>query len=265
MEQEAQQQGIELTEHEQQMTALVEEREAQAKGAADPQEAVEYVEETPEEPIDYKAKYEELIAKQQAVEPTEPTEPPKEPTEPTETPKEPKEEAAPSVLTPDQMDKYTQEFNTNGSLSEDAYNELAKLGVTKDVVDNYIQGQAALQEASVAKVYDSVGGAAEYNKMITWAKDTWSPEQISVFNEQVNSGDAARVGFSVEALKAQYTAAQASPIPSRTLSGTGGASSTPSNRFESKDDMYKAMNNKLYGRDASYTNMVANKIANSSF
>jgi len=259
------------TEYEQSMIDKVDEARAKAEGQADPDKAPEYQEEVKEPEIDYKAEYEKLKAAQETPEVAkdtknlEVTQDVKEPPKDSDTNNEVTKSDGKGLLTPEQMGKYTQEFNTDGSLSEGSYAELEKLGITKEVVDTYIQGQAAIQEAQANKVYKTVGGADAYSDMISWAKDNWTPEQINVFNSQVNSGDESQIMFGVEALATQFKAAKGSPIPKRTLSGSTQGTSGNTNSFETKADMYKAMNNSLYGKDASYTNMVAAKIANSSF
>lgn len=260
----------ELTEHEQAMVDLVDSKEAASAGSADPENASEYVEPevTPDEgaegEIDYKAKYEELLSKGK----------------PEDTPEksgldiseEASEDITPdkaeevSTLTPDQMNKYSAEFNANGGLSETSYSELTKLGLSKAVVDSYIQGQAAIQEAQHTKAYTAVGGEEVYSDMIAWAKQTWSPEQISVFNSQVQSGNSDRIMFGVESLAAQYKAANGSPMPRRALSGsTQGTSGGGTKGYADKGEMYKAMRNPMYGKDASYTQAVAKKIEQSTF
>ena len=255
------QEGGEITPHEQEMMDLVDNKEAETAGQADPEKAPEYQEETPdtaEQEIDYKAEYEKLKEAQKDAETPEPSE--DKTSESVDTPEE-----TPGQLTPDQMGKFTQEYNESGELSEASYGELQKLGLGKDVVDGYIQGQAAIQEAQAVKTYETVGGKEAYDSMINWAKENWTPDQINVFNTAVNSGDDAQIQFGVEALANQFNGAKGSPIPKRALSGSSQGSSSNTNSYESKDDMYKAMSNKLYGKDASYTNMVAKKIANSTF
>lgn len=259
----------ELTEHEQAMVDLVDSKAEALEGSVNPENASEYVEPepTPEEgdEVDYKAKYEELLNKAK-------TETTPETPEGLDIKPEGSEDTTPdqteeiSTLTPEQMDRFSVEYNTKGSLSEASYGELGKLGLSKAVVDSYIQGQNALQTAQHAKAYQAVGGEEAYSDMVAWAKETWSPEQISVFNSQVQSGNEAKIMFGVDSLKAQYSSAKGSPIPKRTLSGTGGGSASGASRgYADKGEMYKAMRNPLYGKDASYTQTVAKKIEQSTF
>ena len=255
----------ELTEHEQAMVDLVDSKEAASAGSADPENAAEYVEpEVVPDEIDYKAKYEELLSK--ANEQPEPKQDgldikPDAPTDSAKT-----EDEVSSSLTPEQMNKYSAEFSANGGLSDESYTELKGFGLSKSVVDSYISGQTAIQEARITKVYNTVGGEDAYAEMISWAKESWSPEQINIFNSQVQSGDDAQVMFGVDSLTAQYKANKGSPIPKRTLSGSGNATPNSANKgYANKGEMYKAMRDPQYGKDASYTQAVAKKIEHSQF
>jgi len=239
----------ELTEHEQEMINLVQEREQTARASADPSLAEPTAEEAPQQEEE-KQTAEEVGDRSLDIKQDE----------------EVKEPDVEGVLTPSELNKFTEEYNSNGELSEDSYKELQKLGVSKEVVDTYIEGQNALQEVRVNKVYNEVGGAESYKTLVEWAKENWDQQQIEVFNRNVNSGDEALTMFSVKALKDTYEKANGSQIPTRALKGSGqGVSNDSSVRgFESKQEMFKAMRDPAYGRDPSYTKMVEDKIKRSN-
>ena len=253
----------ELTDHEQEMVNLVKEREQTAQASANPEvaEPAQDPDEAPEEQeVDYKAKYEELQQKLKA------EEKPSLDIEEDKQEEDVKQPETDSVLTPDELAKYSEEYNSKGELTEESYKELQKLGLSKEVVNAYIEGQTALQEAKVNNVFNEVGGKDAYVSMIEWAKENWDQEQIEVFNKNVNSGDDALVMFSVKALKENYSRANNSPIPTRTLKGSAQGESNGSLKgYESKQEMFKAMRNPAYGKDPSYTKMVENKIKSSKF
>jgi hypothetical protein len=246
---EAIQEVVEPTEHEQAMIDLVDGKEATAQGQADPEKAPEYVEETTPVEVVEEPKAEETPSEEskQGLEIT--PDPVEEPTEPEEI----------------SIDDFLEEYKTNGVLSEESLASLESAGIASDIANSYMAGQIAVARAQEAKVYETVGGPEAYKDMISWAKDNWDASQIEVFNNAINSGDEATIDFGVSALATQFKASSGSPLPKRVISGSSSGTATPSNRFESKADMYKAMNNNLYGKDASYTNMVAGKIANSTF
>lgn len=256
----------ELTQHEQDMINLVDSKEAEAVAKADPENAPEYQEpeqQQDEQEIDYKAKYEELLKSKE-----QPEQKPLDGLEvPEDTPETAKEvnDAVETTLTPEAMDKYSRELASDGVISENSYKELEAKGLSKEVVDAYIRGQQALQEAQTSKVYDTVGGKENYSEMIQWAKTTWDKGQIEAFNNAVNSGNESMVMFGVNNLKAQYEAAQGSPIPKRTVKGTSQGTPRGSKGYENKQEMFKAMRDPAYGKDPSYTKMVENRVALSNF
>jgi len=54
------------------------------------------------------------------------------------------------------LDKYNQEYVEQGSLSEKSYQELAKLGLNKELVDGYIEGQKAISENYQKEIYNEM-------------------------------------------------------------------------------------------------------------
>jgi len=253
MEQEAVQEEQvtpEVTPHEQEMLDLVDNKEAKAQGQADPEKAPEFVEEVKAPEIDYKAEYEKLKASQEEEQVSNEPETPQVEAVETEEPT---------------LGDFVEDYRTSGVLTEDTLKGLESLGVSPDLAESFLQGQAAIVEAQEAKAYEATGGKEGFETMVTWAKETWTPEQIEVFNAAVSSGDTETMMFGINSLTSQYKAANGEGLPKRVLKGTQQGTSGNTNSFETKADMYKAMNNSMYGKDASYTNMVATKIANSRF
>ena len=50
------------------------------------------------------------------------------------------------------LDNYYNEFAEKGELSEDSYNQLASQGLSRDLVDSYIEGQSAIADGHVHKL-----------------------------------------------------------------------------------------------------------------
>ena len=61
--------------------------------------------------------------------------------------------------------KFEQEFNETGGLSDAAYQALDEAGIPSQMVDNYLEGQLAMAEQIESNVYDSVGGQENYQAM----------------------------------------------------------------------------------------------------
>ena len=63
-----------------------------------------------------------------------------------ETPEQPVTQEQAEEATGIQLDKFYDEFADKGELTNQSYEELAKQGLNKDLVDSFIQGQNALAE-----------------------------------------------------------------------------------------------------------------------
>lgn len=109
---------------------------------------------------------------------------------------------------------FTSEFSKDGKLSDASYDELAKLGYPKPVVDAYVRGLNADQEVAQAQIASkqideikaAVGGEESFTDMVQWAKANWSEADQKVYNDAVSSRDVAKVKMAVNGLKAAFDA-----------------------------------------------------------
>ena len=170
------------------------------------------------------------------------------------------EEASEEKETVD-FQKYEQELlENNGELTEDSYSELEEMGYPKQLVDQYITGLKATASAQASEVYDITDGADNYQEMVSWAQDNLSPEEIQIFNQQVNSGvNSAR--FAAEALYSRYTKANGSP-PKKLIQGDN-TSSSGSSAYQSQEELMEDMSNSKYQTDPAFRRKVEQKLSNS--
>lgn len=155
-------------------------------------------------------------------------------------------------------DALSAEYAENGELSDDAYAKLEEAGIPKDLVDSYIKGQEALSASKGNEIVESVGGQDAYQDMIKWAKDNFSADEISGYNDVVNGTNQAAIKFAVEGLKARYDAANKEPS---FVSGKA-ANETPSG-YRSWAEVKVDMGNPKYNTDPAFRADVAAKLANS--
>jgi len=148
--------------------------------------------------------------------------------------------------------KFEQEFAENGSLSEASYSELEKQGFSKAQVDAYINGQQYYGESVKNAVYDSVGGQENYVEVINWASNNMPPEIIKEYNDAVDSLDQAKMLRTLEYMR--FKMGDSQPSTPRRLEGDAPAGGIQP--FASKVEWQNAQSNRLYGKDAKYTNMV---------
>ena len=147
---------------------------------------------------------------------------------------------------------YEQEFVENGSLSDNSYAELEAKGFSRAQVDAYIKGQQAYASSLQNDIYSSVGGQENYMETINWASENMSPDIIKDYNDAVDSMDKDRILRNLEYMSLKK--GQSAPRETRRLEGNAPASGVQP--FTNKNEWQRAMTDRLYGKDAKYTNMV---------
>lgn len=164
----------------------------------------------------------------------------------------PKEDTATKEVGGVNVTQYEQEFAENGSLSEQSYADLEKQGFSKAQVDAYINGQQYYGESVKNAVYESVGGQENYVEVINWASNNMPPEIIKEYNDAVDSLDQAKMLRTLEYMK--FKMGDSQPSAPRRLEGDAPAGGIQP--YTSKVEWQNAQSNRLYGKDAKYTNMV---------
>lgn len=155
------------------------------------------------------------------------------------------------------MQFYSDRFAENGKLEESDYAGLEKMGISNDMVDSYIAGQLALINTHAQSVYTQVGGEESYTAMTQWASETFSAEEVAVFDAAVNSGDTNQTMSAVKGLQARYQ------MENGTQPNLMQGKTTGSGReaYASLDEMKRDMQNPLYRTDPAYRQKVQNKLA----
>lgn len=152
------------------------------------------------------------------------------------------------------FDKYTQEINADGELSEESYAELAAKGFPKEMVDAYVSGQQAKVDAQTKEVSTVIGGEQNLEPVLTWAANNLSAEEIQIYNQAVGMSTAA-AKMALAGIYAAYTQANGK---APTLINTGSPATT-SDVFKSSHDMTKAMQDPRYWNDPDYQKEVIAK------
>lgn len=159
------------------------------------------------------------------------------------------------------ISQYSEEFAKNGELSEDSYRELQEVGFSKDIVDAYIQGQAALGNQWGEQVKAMVGSNEQYQELIEWAGSGGVDEAfIQAYDEAIGSMDPNRAKMAVEALKSLYAGANNEP---KLLDGTTIGSGS-GDVYESWKQVTTDLNSKLYHSDPAERERVQQKLARSN-
>ena len=161
--------------------------------------------------------------------------------------------------------------DTKGEITDDMYKTLEDTGLSRASIDSYLAGRAAesgytssqtadLTDAEVTRIQTSVGGEAQYNRMIGWASENLEPTTLEAFNSMVGNGDFNTVQLAVNGLKAQYENAEG--YEGKMLTGKPAKSS--GDVFRSQSEVVQAMSDLRYDRDPAYRQDVFDKLERSN-
>ena len=151
------------------------------------------------------------------------------------------------------------EFAETGKLADTTYVILQANGMDKNVVDNYIAGRKASADAESLSIMNSIGGEAQYNKLLQWAGSNLAAGDIAAFNEQV-SGDAEGAKLAVQGLHARMAAASAQH-PANPVEGDQPGAPAGVAPCENDFQVQQAMDDPRYKVDEAYRKNVENRIA----
>ena len=156
-----------------------------------------------------------------------------------------------------------EEYRTNGELSEKTLAQLEKAGYTRELVENFIEGQQARYEASYGVyIRNAVGGDKEYARLIKWAGNNLSSQEIHRFNKAVTSNDVDIALVAVENLANRMEKAKGTPP--ELIEGKPTAEHHTKG-YASLAEMAAAMDDPRYEKDMAYTERVERRIIASDF
>jgi hypothetical protein len=158
-------------------------------------------------------------------------------------------------------------WQQTGTLEPGDYEQLAEAGFNRDMVDAYLSGlqykqtqDTALSVKEVASIKQSLGGEAEYNKMIEWAASNLSADEVEGFNQIINTQPMAAVKMAITGLHARYSAVEGREP--KLIGGRAPKGST--DKFESTAQLVAAMSDPKYSTDPAYQRKVQEKLSRSS-
>mgnify|MGYP003125259711 CR=1 FL=1 len=154
----------------------------------------------------------------------------------------------------------------NGTITDEMYDELLGTGLTKAVIDSYLQGRANEQgyTQQVDPYNDIVaiaGGEKEYREMLEYV-GTLPSDQIDAFNDIVDAKtpNVPQIAVTVQNMFNQYK--QAMGIEPKLMSGKSPTGRT-TNTFKSNAEVVAAMRDPRYKKDIAYQHEVQRKLAQS--
>ena len=156
-----------------------------------------------------------------------------------------------------------EEYDANGSLSEESLEALKEMS-SEELVDAYFQMQdrlgsetdsVELSESDVSAIQQSVGGAENYNALVSWAAENFDQAEIEAFDGVVESGNVGAINLALQALYYRYTEAEG--MEGQLLQGKAAA---PVDGFRSQAEVVRAMSDPRYDRDPAYRAEIMQKL-----
>ena len=149
-------------------------------------------------------------------------------------------------------------YENNGELKPETLEKFNSMS-SQDLVSAYLQAQknnpqtqAAetpdLTEGDINTVRNAVGGQGEYDKIVGWAGQNLSQNEIQAFDDLVSTGNVGAIKLAVTGLKAQYE--NANGFEGKMLSGKPPKSSK--DVFRSQAELVEAMSDPRYENDPAY-------------
>lgn len=167
-----------------------------------------------------------------------------------------------SGVTPKALEPFAEEYYSTGEISEDSFAKLEKMGLGRDLVTAFMEGQKAVQAQELNTLYSQVGGEEVYSQALAWAAQNMTAEEISAYNDQVESGDMTTATMAVKGLMAQYQ--QGSGIARQpALLATEPKGPSGIAPYESVAQLMIDMKSKEYKTDPAFRNKVQERLSRS--
>ena len=158
-------------------------------------------------------------------------------------------------------------FDNNNKLSDETLAKFSSMS-SQDLIKAYMEVQASpefqqqqaapaeISEAQVNQIKNAAGGDAAYSNIINWSKANLPKEQLSAFDNVVDTGNVQAINLAVAGLKAQYD--NANGVEGRMV--TGKAPTNSGDVFRSQAELVAAMSDARYDRDPAYRQDVIEKL-----
>ena len=171
-------------------------------------------------------------------------------------------------IDPFEMSKHFEE--NNGTLTDDMYSKLESTGLSKEIIDNYLEGvkgnlgmsqenaSPVLSESEIKDLKNIAGGERGYEQLMDWAGNNLTAQDAKNYDDVLATGNKAAISFAVKALMGQYE--DANGRDSNIV--TGKQSSTEN--YRSMAEVVRDMNKPEYRTDEAFRDDVIRKLAQSN-
>ena len=159
--------------------------------------------------------------------------------------------------------EFSDEFSETGDVSEASRQRIVSdMGLPREMIDAYVEGQKAVMEQQFSSVYNEVGGEDNYETMIEWAAENLTEGDQDAFNDSVTQGTNDQMMFAIRSLAARWrseTGTNGAPL----IQGSTGAQGA-AGAFRSLAELTTAMKDPRYSTDPAYRKDIENRLSNSN-
>lgn len=111
------------------------------------------------------------------------------------------------------IQEFDTEFAEKGELSPASYEKLEKVGIPKNIVDDYIEGQKLRGEAQSQAILNELRTDRNtFDSARQWAASNMSPEELTVYNDLMRQG-GPQARMAVNDLLIRFSNSAAAPAP----------------------------------------------------
>ncbi len=161
--------------------------------------------------------------------------------------------SGPQAFTVEEANTWGNEYATTGKLSDKAYEVLQSRGISKDIVDIYIEGIKAKTQLEMNESYKTIGGEAEYKKMINWASNNLPEQEKAAFNKSIQ--DKTNRDYNIKNLYARYKSGNPTYISGNNVT---------EDSYANKGEFFAEMKKPEYNTDPAFRAKVMAKLQRSN-
>lgn len=163
------------------------------------------------------------------------------------------------------MEALTREYaENNGALKPESLAALAKVGISKDTVGLFVQGQEALRTQKVSQIEQAAGGKEQMTAALKWASTNLQKGEIDSVNSTFAKGDVAAATLAMQGIVARMTAqlgSSTTPVAGASVPGVAGDVQP----FADNAQIVAAMRDPRYQTSEAYRRNVYARMAGTAF
>jgi hypothetical protein len=151
------------------------------------------------------------------------------------------------------------QIETNGDISEEAYQALEAKGLSRDLVSSYVENLNTIRDMEYNNAIEYAGGEQEWTNLSTWAAENLSETEVQRYNELLTTKDWR---VAIDALRARQSVTGG--VEPRLVSGRNNVAGSTFG-YRSKAEMKSDMSDPRYATDPAFRREVAQKMQSATW